>query len=367
MKKDFFDVEKFLSGLRGFIKKLQDDESKKLFEIRFKYFLNRDIDILERNLVQEAMKYKESAYCLALENYFDKYPKNKSKSAVLFGAGIAGHCSLRTLKVLGIDVKHIVDNGFETIKEIEGEKVESPSILAGISNDVYVIVSVVDYQSRLEIYYQLLSLGVQVENIFLVKEGFLWGDYGLQYFDLQEMPINSKGEIFVDAGCFDGMSAYNALKWAKNKLNKVYAFEPDKNNYQACEAKLKNLGCEYELINAATWSEKTELAFEENSFGQASRISQSGENHVFADSIDNILNGRPATFIKLDVEGSELEALKGAEKTIKQYRPKLAVSLYHKPEDIVTLPIFIESLGMDYKYYIRHYQTRWCETILYAF
>ena len=89
--------------------------------------------------------------------------------------------------------------------------------------------------------------------------------------------------------------------------------------------------------------------------------------YVNADSIDNVLKERPATYIKLDVEGSELETLKGATNTIQKYRPKLAISLYHKPEDIVTLPLYIESLGMDYKYYMRHYQTRWCETILYAF
>lgn len=367
MKKDFFDVEKFLSGLRGFIKKLQDDESRRLFEIRFNYFIDRDFDMLERKIAEEAMQYKESVYCMALDYYFDRYPKNKSKSAILFGAGVAGRSSLRTLKVLGINVVHVVDNRFETIKEIEGIKVESPSVLAGIDDNVYVIVSVVDYQKKLEIYYQLLSLGILSENILLLKEGTLWCDYGLQYFDLKEMPVNSGGEIFVDAGCYDGMSSYNALKWSRNTLNKVYAFEPDKSNYLVCEDRLKSLGCEYELLNVATWCKKTELIFEENSFRQGSKVSQFGNVRINADSIDNILNGRPVTFIKLDVEGSELEALKGAEKTIKQYRPKLAVSLYHKPKDIVTLPIFIESLGLDYKYYIRHYQTRWAETILYAF
>ncbi len=66
------------------------------------------------------------------------------------------------------------------------------------------------------------------------------------------------------------------------------------------------------------------------------------------------------------MEGSELETLKGAVNTIKKYRPKMAISLYHKAEDIIDLPLFLETLGMDYKYYIRHYQSRWCETTLYA-
>lgn len=113
---------------------------------------------------------------------------------------------------------------------------------------------------------------------------------------------------------------------------------------------------------------KTTLTFNVNSdFGYASSVDANGKEVVCADSIDNILAGRPATYIKLDVEGSELETLKGAVNTIKKYRPKMAVSLYHRPEDIIVLPLFIESLGMDYRYYIRHYQTRWCETTLYAF
>lgn len=118
----------------------------------------------------------------------------------------------------------------------------------------------------------------------------------------------------------------------------------------------------------ATWSGKTTLTFNVNSdFGYASSVDANGKEVVCADSIDNILAGRPATYIKLDVEGSELETLKGAVNTIKKYRPKMAVSLYHRAEDIIVLPLFIESLGMDYRYYIRHYQTRWCETTLYAF
>ena len=70
--------------------------------------------------------------------------------------------------------------------------------------------------------------------------------------------------------------------------------------------------------------------------------------------------------IKLDVEGAELKALQGAEKTILQCRPKLAVCIYHKPEDIVEIPAYLLSLHSDYKFYIRHYQMSANETVLYA-
>ena len=91
-----------------------------------------------------------------------------------------------------------------------------------------------------------------------------------------------------------------------------------------------------------------------------------GEVSIKADSIDNKLKGRKATYIKMDVEGSELEALKGSIETIKKYRPKLAISLYHKPEDVIEIPVFLEKLDLGYKYYLRHYQTRMEETVLYS-
>ncbi|MCI8672219.1 MAG: hypothetical protein HFI89_01815 [Lachnospiraceae bacterium] len=61
-----------------------------------------------------------------------------------------------------------------------------------------------------------------------------------------------------------------------------------------------------------------------------------------------------------------MKALQGAVKTIRRNRPRLAVSIYHKPEDIIELPEYILSLHNDYKLYIRHYQMSSCETILYA-
>ena len=97
-----------------------------------------------------------------------------------------------------------------------------------------------------------------------------------------------------------------------------------------------------------------------------SKIDKNGLDEVYIESIDNILQGEKATFIKMDVEGAELDSLKGAEKTIQQYKPKLAIAIYHKPEDILEIPQFILSCREDYKLYIRHYTSCNYETIPYA-
>lgn len=83
-------------------------------------------------------------------------------------------------------------------------------------------------------------------------------------------------------------------------------------------------------------------------------------------TIDDTVGNAEVTFIKMDIEGAEMPALQGAKKTILRCKPKLAVSVYHKPEDFVAIPKFIKSLRDDYKYYLRAYSRTGCETILYA-
>lgn len=73
-------------------------------------------------------------------------------------------------------------------------------------------------------------------------------------------------------------------------------------------------------------------------------------------AMDDLLCGERADVIKLDVEGAEREALIGCERTIKQYRPRLMVSAYHRNEDIFALPLQIKAMNPDYQVYLRHHR-----------
>ena len=86
-------------------------------------------------------------------------------------------------------------------------------------------------------------------------------------------------------------------------------------------------------------------------------------------SIDSLLAAgeiQRVDFIKMDIEGSELDALKGGVEALRQFKPKLAISLYHRPQDFVVIPQFIASLDLGYKFHLGHYTIHTEETILYA-
>ena len=82
-------------------------------------------------------------------------------------------------------------------------------------------------------------------------------------------------------------------------------------------------------------------------------------------SLDSCITDK-VTFIKMDIEGAELNALKGSREIIKKYKPRLAVSVYHKKEDLIEIPLYIKELVPEYKLYIRHYSNAAIETVLYA-
>jgi hypothetical protein len=71
-------------------------------------------------------------------------------------------------------------------------------------------------------------------------------------------------------------------------------------------------------------------------------------------------------FIKMDIEGAELQALRGAEQTIRAFRPKLAIALYHNWSDFITIPGYLENLAVGYQFYLGHVTIHWGETILFA-
>lgn len=97
-------------------------------------------------------------------------------------------------------------------------------------------------------------------------------------------------------------------------------------------------------------------------------VSSDGDILIEVDCIDNILScDEKVTYIKMDIEGSELNALKGAEQHIVRDKPRLGICIYHKQEDLVKIPQYIKSLHPHYQFYVRPHSTMPTELVLYCF
>lgn len=184
-----------------------------------------------------------------------------------------------------------------------------------------------------------------------------------QYFDLPALP-HVEDETFVDTGCWDGGTSLDFAGWA-GRYRHIYAFEPDPDRQEACQSVLGQMKGNTTLLPYGAWDKRTELHFSDYE-EKANCIDANGTICVSVSSIDQELVGERVTFIKMDIEGSEMQALRGAEQTIRAQRPKLAISLYHRFEDVIEIPQLILSFHPDYQLYLRHYTFWDSETVLYA-
>lgn len=170
-------------------------------------------------------------------------------------------------------------------------------------------------------------------------------------------------EVYVDGGAYIGDTIAEFLENVNGKYNKIYAFEPDPVNFDQLDTMYgskQNITC----VKSGLWSSNSTLKFNDcNTDG--SNVSEDGKITIDVKSIDECINEK-VTYIKMDIEGSELEALKGSEKTIKKYKPKLAICIYHKYDDLWKIPLYIKSIVPEYKMYIRHHALGCSDTVLYA-
>jgi len=185
-----------------------------------------------------------------------------------------------------------------------------------------------------------------------------------QYFPKELIQL-SENEVFVDGGAYTGDTLLAFIRKAKSKYSKCYAFEPETENAARLNALAGRQSFrDVSIVAKGLWSKAAALRFAAAEGETGSAISETGSATIEADTIDNL--APDATFIKLDVEGAELEALKGAAETIKRNRPKLAVCLYHKPGDLFEIPLYLKALAPEYRFFLRQHQPVACELVLYA-
>lgn len=186
-----------------------------------------------------------------------------------------------------------------------------------------------------------------------------------QYFVKDIVPL-LKEEVFIDCGAFNG-DTMKAFRRASGGVYKsIVCFEPVEESCRKLEK--SGQGKRVTAIQAGVYKETTTLFFNADN-GKGSKIANKSSAKTVATpvrAIDDTIECHDATFIKMDVEGAEMDALTGAKETIQRNKPKLAICIYHKDRDFIDIPRYILSLVPDYKLYVRHHAFSTNETVLYA-
>lgn len=184
------------------------------------------------------------------------------------------------------------------------------------------------------------------------------GNPNTQYFP-KDIICLSEQEVFVDCGAFTGDSIDKFLKACNGKYKKIVVFEPSIQTF--LQLKQRNFDrCSY--FNYGVWDKAETLTFctasQESDAIATTSIGQKADPtkekiQIKACPLDSMAACADMTFLKMDIEGAELPALKGAEQTICKQCPTLAISIYHSNEDLLNIPLWIASLGLPYTYHVR--------------
>jgi FkbM family methyltransferase len=176
------------------------------------------------------------------------------------------------------------------------------------------------------------------------------------YFPPGVLPVLPPDVVFVDCGAYDGDSVRAFLAHQQGRFDRIYAFEPDARNCERLRSYVASLGADAErihVLNVGAGQRREKLRFDPAG-NMSSSFSASGAVEVDVLPIDEVVeaNGVPV-YLKFDVEGAEWEALKGCRRLLERARPLMAISVYHRPDDLWQLPLYIESLGLGYYSFLR--------------
>lgn len=350
-------MKEFINDSKYVYNYLEDEISKKIFLARMNWYITGDGDYITR-LPAEYRNLSSDTEMLLKSTYGDN-------RLIIFGAGSNGKTIVKYFK--NMSVTCFVDNyrydDFDVETGLAIYSFEQYKEKYGLAETKFII-SLFNSDSKMAIYNQLIENGVKNEDIIQLID---WRNNSSQYFDFFTPEEN---ESFVDCGCFDGSTAFRFAAWCSTAgYDKIWAFEPDEQSYQNCKKTLSVLGnCEVYPFGI---SDKPEtVSFEANGREDARIVKENNAgvnvHTINTITLDEFLKDQKVTFIKMDIEGAEFDALVGAKNIIQTQKPKLAISIYHDIEHIVSIPKLLLQFRPDYKLYIRHYSLVPNETILYA-
>ena len=342
---------------------LSDPESKALFRARLCLMVSQD-----RFFFDTIREYSsERTY-----HMWDLYVPMQRCGAIrviLIGEDTYGAYNLHALRMCGVPVAAFCaldEEAAESAWPEEKTIIFPEDLMDPAYDDCLVVVS--SQKRREEIRRILIQIGFPQERVFDppdVSRPILVGSRHLQYFDVWK-PLPH--EIFVDCGAYDGQTLLDFQQWAAD-YEAIYALEPLPNMLEKIAANTSGME-NLTVYPVAAWDKAEELVFQIIPDISGSHVlsngSASGSDIVVqGKALDDLIPGR-ISFLKMDIEGSELAAINGASGLIRKWKPRLAICIYHNAEDILEIPLRILELVPEYQFRIRHYGTGLYETVLYA-
>jgi FkbM family methyltransferase len=354
---------------------------------------------------------------------FDRAAGDAKDRIVLCGAGTLGRRTLRALRSVGCEPLAMVDNKPQLWRtEVEGLGVLPPQeAVARYGGSAVFVVTIFNHAA---VRRQLAEMGCPLvvsfpslfwkhggaflpyyslgglERVFAEREAIaaaldLWDDELSRDYYLSQLRWRMKldsddlpppcpaqdvyfpddllrprdDEAFVDCGAFDGDSVRAFIARRDGRFREIVAMEPDPRNFarltdfvQGCDAATRR---RIVLLRLAAASYNGRLPFEAQG-DVSSSAAAVGSPTVPCARLDDLLAGRSPTFIKMDVEGAEIDALEGARGIVAAHRPVLAVCAYHEPSDLWRIPRAIKALDGGYRLFLRRYAEDCWEIVCYA-
>jgi len=189
-----------------------------------------------------------------------------------------------------------------------------------------------------------------------------------QYFP-QDVFSLSPAEVFVDCGAFDGDTLRCFLQVRNESFRSIIALEPDPVNFRNLQDYVSSLAegtrNKITVLNLAAGATKEKVRFDATGT-LASAIDAAGDLEVECWPLDAVLDRLAPTYIKMDIEGAEHDALLGATKSIQNARPVIAACVYHQPDHLWSIPLLAASLCEDYRFFLRSYSPDGWDVVCYA-
>lgn len=344
------------------------------------------------------------------QGIYQQFEQQQSNGILIYGAGFVGNWAAEYMQSCKIPVPYFIDRdskkwgtrlaGIEIIAP-EDERIKEypyiliaarhaiPQVMKLYSGSEYTLMPFEGYYciKNYQDYSQVRDQYLCDEKSFYTYNALLYTmltgktDSCLDvmekdmYFGIPEFSGNFN-EAFVDAGAFVGDSVERFIWENLGTFKHIYAFEPGEKQFHALEKRMERLYDEWSISRDKVSLEKAGLSdrnqqmsciYTDDDSLRHALSTENGNHTIDTYRLDDYLNGAEATFLKVDIEGMEMEFLRGAEKTIRKYRPKMALCAYHYPCDLYCIAQYVKSLDLGYQFKLRLHAPFFGDFVLYCY